>query len=155
MQELRFPPGFFGASVVAAWIQFVSAISSGEEFSNNLISDVAPILTQFGEQVTCPYPSLHYALRDCLQVAKQYRSQSTSWVEDVVIAYTTLGILTTIVRAIRVGGATWMKAIVGHARESEGAVKVELMTSTSSDVCELQNSQGVIRVLGSSPIIKL
>lgn len=82
-------------------------------------------------------------------------SQSTSWVEGVIFACAPLGIITAMVGAIRVGGATWMKAVVGRARESEGVVEVELMSSTSDDVCELWNGHGVIRVLGSSPIIEL
>ena len=82
-------------------------------------------------------------------------SQSMNLVEDIIFACAPLGILTAMVGAIRVGGAEWMKAIVGRARESQGVVEVELMSSTSGDVCELWNSRGVIRVLGSSPIIEL
>ena len=82
-------------------------------------------------------------------------SQSMNLVEDIIFACAPLGILTAMVGAIRVGGATWMKAVVGRARESEGVVEVELMSSISGDVCELWNGDGVIRVLGSSPIIEL
>ena len=82
-------------------------------------------------------------------------SQSMGWVEDVIFACAPLGILTAMVGAIRVGGPTWMTAVVGRARESEGVVEVELMSSTSHDVCELWNGRGVVRVLGSSPIIEL
>ena len=46
-----FPSRFFSASVFASRIPFVSA-DSGEDFSNNLFSDLAPILALFGEQVT-------------------------------------------------------------------------------------------------------
>ena len=56
-------------------------------------------------------------------------------------------------RRSEVGAATWMEAVVGHARESGGVVEVELMSPAS--VCELLNGRGVIRVLGSSPIIEL
>jgi ankyrin repeat protein len=88
-------------------------------------------------------------------VAKQYMSQSMGWVEDVIFACAPLGIITAIVGAIRVGGPRSMKAMIGRARESKGAVEVELMSSTSADVCELWNGEGVIRVLGSSPIVEI
>ena len=51
-QKLRFPSGFFRASIFAARIPFASAASTGEDFSNNLVSDLAPLLALFGEQVT-------------------------------------------------------------------------------------------------------
>ena len=53
-----------GSSVFAARVPFVSA-DAGEDFSNNLASDLAPLLSLFGEQVakqvrawvyvSCPY----------------------------------------------------------------------------------------------------
>ncbi|KAI5776544.1 hypothetical protein EDC01DRAFT_699259, partial [Geopyxis carbonaria] len=134
----RVSPGFFRAFLLAMRIPFVSAADAGDDFSNNLFSDLAPILALFGEQV-----------------AKQYMSQSMGWLDDVIFACAPLGILTAIVGAIRVGGPPWMKAVIGRARESEGIVEVELMSSTSTDVCELWNGHGVIRVLGSSPVIEL
>ena len=82
-------------------------------------------------------------------------SQSMSWVENLIFACAPLGIITAIVAAIRVGGAGSLQAIIGRARESRGVVEVELMSSTSADVCELWDGDGVVRVLGSSPIIEL
>ena len=41
---------FFGAAVFAHFPS-VSALEDGDDFSNNLFSDLAPILTLFGEQV--------------------------------------------------------------------------------------------------------
>jgi len=82
-------------------------------------------------------------------------SQSVSWVEDIIFAMAPLGIITAITGAIRVGGTRWMKAVIGRAREGNGVVEVELMSSTSSDVCELWNGDGVVRVLGSAHIIEL
>jgi len=116
----------------------VSAADAGDDFSNNLLSDLAPILALFGEQV-----------------AKQYMSQSMGWVEDIIFAMAPLGIITAITGAIRVGGSAEMKAVIGRAREGKGVVEVELMSSTSDDVCELWNGDSVVRVLGSSPIIEL
>ncbi|KAF5710354.1 ankyrin repeat [Fusarium mundagurra] len=63
-----------------------------------------------------------------------------------------LGILTIIVSAIRVGGPSWLKAIIGRARENLAAAEVELMSSTSVDVCELWNGSEIVRSLGSPPV---
>ena len=69
----------------------------GDEFSNNLFSDLAPLLTLFGEQVT-----------------KQFLSMSLGWADNVLLAMGPLGIMTVIVSAIRVGGVRQLKALVGR-----------------------------------------
>ncbi|KAF2792374.1 hypothetical protein K505DRAFT_218499, partial [Melanomma pulvis-pyrius CBS 109.77] len=74
---------------------------AGEAFSNNLLSDLAPLLTLFGEQVT-----------------KKFLSLSMGWVDNILVAVGPLGIMTTVVSAIRVGGHKRLKAIIGRARES-------------------------------------
>jgi hypothetical protein len=51
LRKLQISSNFFRASIFAARIQFVSAAGSGDDFSNNLFTDLAPILTLFGEQV--------------------------------------------------------------------------------------------------------
>jgi hypothetical protein len=48
-----------------------------------------------------------------------------------------------------------LKAVIGRAREGKGVVEIELMSSTSSEVCELWNGYVVVRVLGSPPILEL
>ncbi|EPS43702.1 hypothetical protein H072_2310 [Dactylellina haptotyla CBS 200.50] len=60
-----------------------------------------------------------------------------------------LGIITAVVSAIRVGGPRWLRAIIGRARESKGEAELELMSSTSADVCELWNGETIVRTLGS------
>lgn len=50
---------FFRASLFAAGVPFVSAEDSGDELSNNLFTDIAPILALFGEQVG---PQLDYQI---------------------------------------------------------------------------------------------
>lgn len=70
----------------------------GDEFSNNLFSDLAPLLTLFGEQVT-----------------KQFLSMSMGWADDILLAMGPLGIMTVIVSAIRVGGVKVLKAFVGRS----------------------------------------
>lgn len=53
---LCIPAKLFAALVVFARIPFVAAMETDDDFSNNLFSDLALILTLFGEQVikTCP-----------------------------------------------------------------------------------------------------
>ncbi|KAF8244011.1 hypothetical protein K440DRAFT_526639, partial [Wilcoxina mikolae CBS 423.85] len=123
--------------VFAAHIPFVSA-GSGEDFSNNLLSDLAPLLALFGDQF-----------------AKQFMSQSMSSTEDIIFACAPLGILTAIVGAIRVGGPTSFKAIIGRTTEPKGMVEMELLSSTSTDVCELWDGEGFVRIMGASPVIEL
>jgi hypothetical protein len=79
-------------------------------------------------------------------------SQSTGWADNVILAMGPLGIITAIVGAIRVGGPSWLKALIGRARENLAVAEAELMSSTSKDVCELWNGQAVVRCMGSAPI---
>ncbi|KAG0644016.1 hypothetical protein HOY80DRAFT_858335, partial [Tuber brumale] len=112
--------------------------ADGVDFSNNLFSDLGPVLALFGEQV-----------------AKQFMSQSMSWLEDVIFAMAPLGIITAIISAVRVGGPNWLKAVVGRARESGAVAEMELMSSTSHEVCELWNGQAIVRVMGSPDIAEI
>ncbi|KAK6352268.1 hypothetical protein TWF730_009099 [Orbilia blumenaviensis] len=111
---------------------------AGDEFSNNLFSDLAPLLALFGEQV-----------------AKQYLSQSLSWLDAIIFAMAPLGIITAIVSAIRIGGPRWLRAVIGRARESKGSAELELMSSTSADVCELWSGETIVRTLGSPYIAEI
>ncbi|KAH0553168.1 hypothetical protein GP486_006648 [Trichoglossum hirsutum] len=130
-------PNFLVLFAIMALSQTIVA-DSGEDFSNNLFSDLAPILALFGEQV-----------------AKQFMSQSMGWSDNIIFAMAPLGIITAIVGAIRVGGPGWLKAIIGRARENKAAAEVELMSSTSHDVCELWNGQAIVRMMGKPPILEL
>ncbi|KAH9206686.1 hypothetical protein DL95DRAFT_450718 [Leptodontidium sp. 2 PMI_412] len=128
---------------VAGNLKFLFAISlagyvaadAGDDFSNNLFSDLAPLLALFGERVTM-----------------QFMSQSMGWADNIILAMAPLGIITIIVGAIRVGGPSWLKAIIGRARQSRAIAEFELMSSTSNEVCELWNGQEVVRVMGVGPI---
>ena len=111
---------------------------SGDQFSNNLFSDLAPIITLFGEQVS-----------------KQFILNSTSFVDNIIFAMAPLGIITAVVSAIRVGGPPWLRGLIGRAHESRSDVEVELMSSTSHDVCELWREEGLVRVKGSPRIAQL
>jgi len=41
-----------------------------------------------------------------------------------------------------------MRAVIGRARENRATVELELMSSTSHEVCELWNGQGLVRTMG-------
>ena len=82
----------------------------------------------------------------------QFLSQSMGWADCILLAMAPLGIVTTIVSAIRVGGPSWLKAIVGRSRENLSAAEMELMSSTSHEACELWNGKDVVRCLGSPSI---
>ncbi|KAF5541711.1 ankyrin repeat [Fusarium napiforme] len=108
---------------------------SGDDFSNNLFSDLAPLLALFGERVTM-----------------QFLSQSMGWADCIILAVAPLGIITTIVSAIRVAGPAWLKAIIGRSRENLSSAEMELMSSTSQETCELWNGRDVVRCQGKAPV---
>lgn len=82
----------------------------------------------------------------------QFLSQSMGWSDCIMLAMAPLGIITTIVSAIRVGGPPWLKAIVGRSMENLSAAEMELMSSTSHEACELWNGKDVVRCQGSPSI---
>lgn len=105
---------------------------------NNLGSDLAPLLALFGEKVTM-----------------QYLGESLTWIDNFIFALAPLGIITAMVSAVRVAGGPRLRSLIGRAKESRGTVEAELMSSTSSDVCELWNGQGVVRVPGCPVLLQL
>lgn len=72
-------------------------------------------------------------------------SQSLGWADNIILAMAPLGILTIIVAAIRVGGPSWLKAVVGRARESLADAESELMSSTSDEVREFWDGQRIVK----------
>lgn len=109
-----------------------------DSFSNNLATDLAPLIALFGEQPT-----------------KQYLSECTT-IEDIIIfAIAPLGIITAVVSAIRVCGTPSLRAFVGRAQEGAGAAEAELCSSTSRDVCELYNNGGIARVFGRPKLLEI
>ncbi|KAF5579669.1 2-oxoisovalerate dehydrogenase subunit mitochondrial precursor [Fusarium pseudocircinatum] len=105
----------------------------GDDFSNNLFSDLAPLLTLFGEQVT-----------------KQFLSMSMGWADNILLAMGPLGVITIVVSAIRVGGDKRLRALIG----SQSAAEQELLSSTSENVCEMWNGQQIVRLIGDSEELK-
>lgn len=104
---------------------------SGENFSKNLVTDLAPLLALFGEQVTT----------QCL-------SLSLGWADNILIAVGLLGIMTILVSAIRVSGLKQLKALIGRAREARATTEAELLSSTSEEVCEMWNGYDIVRTYG-------
>ncbi|KAI0383605.1 hypothetical protein F5Y04DRAFT_287299 [Hypomontagnella monticulosa] len=107
-------------------------------FSNNLATDIGPLIALFGDGIT-----------------KQYLSESTTFLDYIIFSLAPIGIATTIVSAIRVCGGSALRAFIGRAQEGEGAIEAELCTSTSRDVCELFNKGGITRVLGQPQILEV
>ncbi|KAK3341869.1 hypothetical protein B0T25DRAFT_511306 [Lasiosphaeria hispida] len=108
------------------------------EFSNNLASDLGPLLALFGESMTI-----------------QYLSECTSVADYIVFATGPIGIITALVSAIRICGGTYLRAFIGRAAEGAAAAEVELCTSTGRDVCELFTRGGITRSLGGPSILEL
>ncbi|KAM5345163.1 hypothetical protein ACJ41O_011025 [Fusarium nematophilum] len=120
---------------VGLWPAGCFAADDGEDYLNNLVSDLAPLLTLLGERITT-----------------QFLSQSTGLADCIVLAMAPVGVVTIIVSAVRVGGPTWLKAIIGRARENISTAEIELMSSTSRETCELWNGRNVVRCQGSGQI---
>lgn len=122
--------------MVELWLILIAFASHGakagglDDFSNNLATDLAPLLTLFGENMT-----------------KQYLSESTHWLDYIIFALAPIGILTATASVIRVCGSSSLRAFIGRAREGAGTIESELCSSTSRDVCELFNNGGITRVL--------
>ncbi|UPK90622.1 hypothetical protein LCI18_001557 [Fusarium solani-melongenae] len=87
-------------------------------------------------------------------VTKQFLSESTTILDTVIFAVGPLGIITAIVSCIRVSGSSFLKSVVGRAREPRAVPEVELCSSTSESVCELWSNGGICRVFGRPRILE-
>ncbi|KAH4204597.1 hypothetical protein HBI25_219440 [Parastagonospora nodorum] len=108
------------------------------EFAFNLFSDIAPLLALFGDQF-----------------ARQFASESLTWVDHLLFAMVPLGIITSITGAIRVQGPRIIKSFIGRGRENRALAEFELMSSTSKEVCEVFNGKSVVRVMGKPTIAQI
>jgi ankyrin repeat protein len=130
--------------MASIWLVLVALMITGaragqlDDFSNNLATDIGPLLALFGEDVT-----------------RQYLSESTLYIDYLIFALAPIGIMTAIVSAIRVCGGPALRAFIGRSREGEGDVEAELCTSTSRDVCELFSKGGITRALGRAQILEI
>ncbi|EZG10555.1 hypothetical protein H106_00608 [Trichophyton rubrum CBS 735.88] len=109
-----------------------------DEFSNNLATDLAPLIALFGEAPT-----------------KQYLSECLTKTDIFIFSMAPLGIITTIVSAIRVCGTPSLRAFIGRAQEGAGNAEAELCSSTSREDCELYNNGGIARVFGRPKLLEI
>ncbi|KAM5437205.1 hypothetical protein McanMca71_001186 [Microsporum canis] len=108
------------------------------EFSNNLATDLAPLISLFGEAPT-----------------KQYLSECLNMTDIIIFSMAPLGIITIVVSAIRVCGTPSLRAFIGRAQEGAGNAEAELCSSTSREVCELYNNGGIARVFGRPKLLEI
>ncbi len=80
----------------------------GNDFSNNIFTDLAPLLTLFGDQMT-----------------KQFLSMSMGWADNLLIAFCPIGILTVMVSAIRIGGGSRLKTLIGRYKSKVYAARAD------------------------------
>ncbi|RPA76684.1 ankyrin [Ascobolus immersus RN42] len=109
-----------------------------DDFTENLSTDLAPLIALFGENPT-----------------KQYLSECVNFTDVFIFAMAPLGILTAIVSAIRVAGTAGLRAFIGRAKEGGGQAEAELCSSTSREVCELYNNGGIARVFGRPKLLEI
>jgi ankyrin repeat domain-containing protein 50 len=133
------PPLLYFLWLLIVFSIIVNASASGlDDFANNLATDIGPLLSLFGEQITI-----------------QYFSESTSYLDYFIFAMAPIGIVTAMTSAIRVCGDSSLRAFIGRAQEGDGAIEAELCTSTSRDVCELFHRGGIVRVFGRPTILEI
>lgn len=115
----------------------VDALYEGiDDITNNLATDLGPLITLFGEQAT-----------------KQFLSESTSFMDSIIFSIAPLGLVTAVVSVIRIYGSSSLKSIIGRSQEAHGVAEAELCSSTSQDVCELWSNGGICRVFGRPKIL--
>ena len=83
-------------------------------FHKRLISEISPhnirVLALFGDQF-----------------AKQFTSESVTWVDHLIFAMVPLGIIAAITGAIRIQGTPMARPFIGRARENRAQAEIELM----------------------------
>ncbi|KAL9078185.1 MAG: hypothetical protein Q9157_002908 [Trypethelium eluteriae] len=100
---------------------------------SSLFTDLSPLLTLFGDEVT-----------------KQFLSTSMGWADCLLISTAPLGIVTIIVSAIRISGHPLLKAVIGRAHDSPADEEKDILSSTSREVREVWDGNRVIRQAGAS-----
>ncbi|KAK3366747.1 hypothetical protein B0T24DRAFT_534372, partial [Lasiosphaeria ovina] len=85
----------------------------------------------------------------------QFISRSLTVYDCIIFSSCSIGIMTAVVSAIRVAAPNAWKAIVGRAMESRAVAELEVLSSTSNEVCEPWNGHGIVRVMGSPEVLEL
>lgn len=131
-RSFRFHLNSYSLILVLIFVFLPSAKASGYEavgdFTQNLFTDLSPLLQLFGEDVS-----------------KQFLSQSIDVGDDILLAMAPVGIVTIMIGAIRVAGSSRLRTIFGKAREPASLSEIELLSTTSEDVCEVWDKRGVVR----------
>lgn len=130
---------------------------TNDDFINNLLTDLAPYVLFKSPSWLRRLATNSNARLIALfgeKVVMQFMSQSMGLADCVALAMAPIGVITIIVSAIRVAGPTWLKAIIGRARENLSTAEIELMSSTSNEACELWNGNNVVRCPGSGQILQ-
>ncbi|KAJ5372555.1 hypothetical protein N7517_004561 [Penicillium concentricum] len=117
---------------------FAKADDNWDDFTNNLATDLAPLITLFGERLT-----------------KQFLSESISILDNVIFALSPLGVLTAVVSVIRICGSSSLRAFVGRAQEGPAEAESELLPCVSQSTSELFNDGGITRVFGRPKILEI
>ncbi|KAI8716792.1 hypothetical protein NCS52_00973600 [Fusarium sp. LHS14.1] len=129
---------WLSAIFVTISVHPVRADDGGDDFINNLLTDIAPILALFGERITTQFLSHSFSIYDC-----------------IIFAACPIGIITATVSVIRVAAPDGWRSLIGRAMESRATTELELLSSTSPDVCELWSGSALVRVMGSPGMLEL
>lgn len=125
------------------------------EFAFDLFSDIAPYVQEWILVPSVLTSSIRLLALFGDHFARQFASESLTWVDHLIFAMVPLGILTAITGAIRVQGPRIAKSFIGRARENRAVAGLELMSSTSGEVCELFNGKAIIRAMGKPKIAQI
>ncbi|KAE8155760.1 hypothetical protein BDV40DRAFT_108163 [Aspergillus tamarii] len=123
--------------LVTCFIVPTARASGWDDFTDNLATDLAPLISLFGERLTT-----------------QFLSESISLLDNFIFALAPLGILTAAVSAIRVCGNPSLRAFIGRAQEGPGEAEHELLSCVSETTAELFNNGGISRVFGRPRLLE-
>ncbi|KAF4627101.1 hypothetical protein G7Y89_g11056 [Cudoniella acicularis] len=124
-------------AVIVLFAAPASAINANT-FANNAASDLGPLITLFGDNVTT-----------------QFLKSSFTVFDSILFAMAPIGIITAITSAIRVGSIKLLKTLIGRSRESLESVEIELLSSTSQNVSEIWNGCDLVRESGNGNVLEV
>lgn len=110
---------------------------SGQEFVTNFISDLAPLIILFGEELV-----------------RQFMSQSQDWGDYIIFAMGPLGVAPALIGAVRLCGSKILRGLVGRGRETRQKSECDLTSATSTDVCEVWDGDSIVRLIGHQTFVE-
>lgn len=84
------------ATTTSSTAEATPTVDTGN-LARGLFTDLGPLLSLFGDEVT-----------------KQFLGMSLGFGDDLLLAIAPIGIITIIVSAVRVGGYAWMRSLIGR-----------------------------------------